>query len=165
VGAASERLAPTALEPPPASAVSNQTHGSWGTTGGTLGRRSSARSPLLILSGVGVVVALVGVATFMKLRSDSEAAAPRAETSAAPAPAASPLAAPERPEPSVTPTVVERVPAPSVSAASAPDAGTAPARVRPQPSKTVTRKPVAKPGERPRPRSRPGGADLFEDRK
>lgn len=167
VGAASGRMAPTAIEPPPASAVSNQTHGSWGTTGGAVSRSRTGRSPILIVSAVGVVLALVAVAAVMKLRGSDADVTARPETSAPAAAAVDPNPAPvpapsaQRPQPTVTPTVVGTAPPPAASVVAPVDAGVAATRVR------GPRKPPAKPPEKPRPRTRPsqGGADLFEDRK
>jgi serine/threonine-protein kinase len=167
VGSVSAPLAPTAIEPPPVHALSNQTHGSWGTTG-AVSRSRGPRPLLLIASVAAVVVLLIGVAMVLKLRRDT---APRAESSSAPlvesaAPAAAPAIPPEPPQPSVTPTVTASVPVPPAQVAPA-DAGAAAARPRADAPRAGTRKPPTKPPERTRPRSRPsqGGADLFEDRK
>jgi serine/threonine-protein kinase len=171
VGAVSRPLAPTAIEPPPVHAISNQTHGSWGATGG-VSRTRSARPLLLIASVAALVVVLIGVATVLKLRADAspraESSAPAASTNAAAAAAAAPPGTTaERPQPTVTPTVIASAPSPRADVPATTDGGVAPARARSDAPRANTRKPLAKPPERPRPRSRPspGGADLFEDRK
>jgi serine/threonine-protein kinase len=161
---------PALIEPPPtnsgmANAVSNQTHGSWGTTGGVPSRRGS-RSPLLIVSGVVAVAAIAAVATLSQLKSRDTMAAPENSAAAPASPAM--VAAPVQTSPAVSPKLADpAAPAGADAGASASvDAGAAPAMVRSQPARVVpAKKPPAKPRDGARPRPRSGGADLFEDRK